>query len=102
MFDKFGKWDREVYPSGFSYPVLIWENRKLLPEKNDLFTIVASGKESKKELFSSILIFDRESQNALDDLYPNHKEIKEILINVMSEKENKDTTFFQLFEKLKK
>ena len=39
MYNKFGKWDKEIWLSETEMPILIWEKRKLLASQAELFTV---------------------------------------------------------------
>ena len=40
MFDKFGKWDKEISLTRTSKPILIWKNKKLLESKKNFFQFI--------------------------------------------------------------
>jgi hypothetical protein len=46
MYDKFGKWHKEIYTNKERHPMLIWENIKLFANDSTKFTIVTNGLES--------------------------------------------------------
>ena len=68
MFDKFGKWHREIYPNGEKYPILLWEGIKLFEKDSTLFTIATLGEESIGTLYASFMAFDSEGNDLLADI----------------------------------
>lgn len=67
MYDKFGKWTKEIRPNNEIPPILLWENVKLFEDENNLFTIYANGDENLKEIYASVLVYDQEKNDCLDD-----------------------------------
>lgn len=65
MFDKFGKWHKEIYPNKERHPMLIWENIQLFPNDSTKFTIATNGLESSKTIYASILVFDKDNNDLL-------------------------------------
>jgi len=57
MFDKFGKWDREIRIHDDRHPVLVWEKRKLLDNDDIVYSVAATGVESMKEMYASVMVF---------------------------------------------
>ena len=43
MYDKFGKWAKEIRPNNKTHPILLWENVKLFENENKLFNVYANG-----------------------------------------------------------
>lgn len=70
MFDKYGKWDKEIWLEGDSTPILIWENRQLIDSNPELFNVAATGTESITEMFASVNVFDSKKQDCFSQQYP--------------------------------
>ncbi|WP_296383219.1 hypothetical protein [Winogradskyella sp.] len=62
MFNKFGKWDKEIYPNNVKQPLIKWEKIDLFSDGNT-YDIVANGNERKQ--FASIMIFDSQQNDLL-------------------------------------
>lgn len=58
MYDRYGKWTKEIRPNNESHPILIWENVKLFDNEDRKFTVYANGDENWNEIYASILVFD--------------------------------------------
>jgi len=80
MYDKFGKWDKEIWINNDRHPTLLWEKRKNFGENGGFYSIATSGEESKKEMYASVIVFDNENQDCLTESSPK----KEFLINYFS------------------
>ncbi|MBD3581567.1 hypothetical protein [Flavobacterium selenitireducens] len=89
MFQKFGKWNREIFmesPQRGSLPamtkvILIWDSVKLLPNNETLFNIFCEGDENMKEIYASAMVFDSKYN---DQLKMNVAE-RELIINTLGE-----------------
>ncbi len=65
MFDKFGKWDNQIYLNNKRHPILIWENVKLFDSKNKLYSVAANGVESWEEMYASVIVLDSTNKDCL-------------------------------------
>lgn len=77
MFKKFGHWDKVVKINDYQN-YLIWENCKLFDDKLEMYTVAASGLESRKKMYSSVII---QNKNYVDLLDENSK-LKDTLISI--------------------
>ncbi|WP_271407473.1 hypothetical protein [Tenacibaculum soleae] len=77
MYDKYGKWDKEVWPNGAKRPILVWEKRKLIETQDELYSVATNGTESMKEMFASVIVFDSKNRDCLSENYHS----KDSLIN---------------------
>ncbi|MBD3584045.1 hypothetical protein [Flavobacterium selenitireducens] len=81
MFRKFGRWNREIFmdlPQRGSLPaitkvILIWDNVKLLPDKEDLFSVFCEGDENMKEIYASAMVFDANLMISSIRTFPKEK-----------------------------
>ena len=80
MYDKFGKWNKLIYPKGSHHPILVWNNVKLFPNDTTEFIVAANGLESTKTIYASILVFDKKN----NDLLTEHSGYKQKLIEYFS------------------
>ena len=67
MYDRFGKWNQEIYPKGRNHPILLWNNVKLFPNDTTEFIIAANGLENTKTIYASVLVFDKKNRDLLSD-----------------------------------
>jgi len=68
MFDKFGKWSKEIYPDKESHPILLWENLKLFEKDTSHYTIATLGEENIKTVYASFMAFNTEGKDLLADI----------------------------------
>jgi len=100
MFDKFGKWTTAV-PSGNNNGfILIWENIKLFDDKEELFTIMASGTESWEEMLASVMAFDSKNNDCLTEKSEFKKEIIDYFSNAIIHLNN-DKIFYEKYRAMK-
>ncbi|ANF49732.1 hypothetical protein A0O34_03885 [Chryseobacterium glaciei] len=76
MFDNFGVWDKEIRPNNEEHPILVWEKRRLFPNKNTLYTIYAGGEEKFEGIYSCVLVYDDE-KDCLTEHSPDRNKITE-------------------------
>lgn len=79
MFDKFGKWDEEVYPANKKHPVLMWKKLDLFSNGKG-YDVYTNGKE-KAGIYASVMVFDEVD----NDLLTRESMEKEKLTNYFSE-----------------
>lgn len=77
MYDKYGKWDKEVWLNGVNRPILVWEKRKLIETQNELYSVATNGVESWEEMFASVVVFDSKNRDCFSINYKS----KDLLIN---------------------
>lgn len=99
MFDKFGKWDKEILLSKTSKPILIWKNKKLLESQEELFSVYTNGNESLYEIYTSVIILDSNNKDCLE----KNSKYKNELINFFSKeisKLNDSNEFYKAYKDL--
>ena len=77
MFKKFGHWDEVVKINDYQ-EYLIWENCKLFDGKAEFYTVAASGVENMKEMYSSVIILNKEDI----DLLAENSQLKDTLVSM--------------------
>ncbi|WP_298518746.1 hypothetical protein [uncultured Kordia sp.] len=71
LYDRFGNWSKEIYRNASQrLPELVWMNVKLFEDDDKKFTIVARGLESRKTIYASIMVFDENNYDMLDEKSP--------------------------------
>jgi len=65
MYDKFGKWTKEIRQNNERHPILLWENVRLFEDQNKLFNVYANGNENWYEIYASVLVYDAEKNDCL-------------------------------------
>lgn len=96
MFDKFGKWNHELYDD--NQLILVWNKIKLFSNSEELFTVITRGKETKVDMFVSVMVLN-ESRHNEDCLYENST-LKPLVVSYFSnaiQNLNDDKTFNNLY-----
>jgi hypothetical protein len=99
MFDKFGKWDREIRPNNERHPVLIWEKRKLFNTNESTYYVAAGGDENWNEIYASVMVFDSKNFDCLNE---DHVK-KDSLIHLFSKgirNLNSNKQFYKIYWKM--
>jgi len=65
MYDRFGKWNQEIYPKGRNHPILLCNNVRLFPNDTTEFIVATNGLESLETIYTSVLVFDKENKDLL-------------------------------------
>lgn len=98
MFERFGKWSKEIKPSAERHPILVWEKVKLFDDDVNLYTVYCDGKENWTEMYASVLIFDAQQRDCLNETKADPSRFiayfSEGIINV-----NKDKSFEKVYGK---
>jgi hypothetical protein len=81
MYDKFGKWNSEIYPKGQPHPILLWNDLKLFQNDTTEFKVAANGLENSETIYASVLVFDKNGK----DLLSESSEYKPQLIQYFSD-----------------
>lgn len=81
MYDRFGRWSKELKIKNQRHPALLWEKVKLFENSDATFDVSASGNEAYRKTYSSVMIFNSEN----DDCLSEKALTKERLINYFSE-----------------
>lgn len=64
MYDKFGKWDKAIYPSNKKSPILLWEKVDLF-SNGKKYHVYTNGTEEWKHINASVMIFDENENDML-------------------------------------
>jgi len=80
MYDRFGKWDEEIFLEGDRHPILLWKNVKLFSDDPTTFNVAAAGDEDMSTIYSSVFVSDVKNQ----DLLAKDSKYREKLITYFS------------------
>ena len=64
MFEKYGHWNKVIKGTGYDH-YLVWQKCRLFEEKDDLYTVATSGVETRKELYSSVIVLNKDNIDLL-------------------------------------
>lgn len=97
MYDKFGKWTKEIRPNiDDRHPILVWEKVKLFENENKLYTVYTNGDESWEEIYASALVFDENNNDCLSDSHLDKTKVIEYFSNGIKNLNNNDD-FYTLY-----
>lgn len=99
MFDRFGKWDKEIYPSGKRHPILLWNNIKLFPNDTTEFIVAANGLESVETIYASVLVFDKNNNDLLSENSKFKSELIEYFSELIKSNNLKKRDFYEIYWK---
>jgi len=100
MFDKFGKWNHELYND--NQLVLVWSSIKLFTDSEELFTVIARGKETNEDMYASVMVLNESRHN--EDCLSENSTIKPLVVSYFSnaiQNLNNDKTFNNLYHQTK-
>lgn len=66
MYDRFGKWDKEIYPENKRYPFMVWDNVDLFSDGKK-YKVITHGIEEWKHIYASVMVFDENGKDLLAD-----------------------------------
>lgn len=98
MYDRYGKWTKEIRPNNESHPILIWENVKLFDNEDRKFTVYANGDENWNEIYASILVFDNKKLDCFSEDYPDKNRIIDFFSSSIKNLNNKND-FYDIYWK---
>lgn len=75
MFQHHGLWDSTLKRTKKEAPILIWFNKKLLEDDDELYTVAAFGFESQEEIYTSLVILNEKGEDCLKDTHPQKERL---------------------------
>lgn len=102
MYDKFGKWAKEVWPDNGKHPILGWEKIKLFDEDNQLFTVYTYGEEKWEEIYASVLVYDENGNDCLEENHPSKKKVIDYFAKGIQKLSNKNAFYNIYWESVNK
>ncbi len=90
MQQNFGEGNNELTGKHTQYlKRIIWQDVKLLDEKDETFTVITDGIESKKAYFTCIMVFDSEGRNCFNPEHPYREQLIDFFVEKMKSLERK-------------
>jgi hypothetical protein len=99
MYDKFGKWNQEIYPKGRNHPILLWNNVKLFPNDTTEFIVATNGLESVETIYASVLVFDKKNKDLLSDQSEYKTKLIEYFSEMIKTNNSKKRDFYEIYWK---
>lgn len=99
MYDKYGKWNKEIYPSNKKHPILMWENIDLF-EDDKKYTVLTNGIEEWKHIYASVMIFDDENKDVLSKESLDKQKITGLFAEYLQNQDHKKKDFYEVYWKI--
>lgn len=99
MYDKFGKWNEEIYPKGKHHPILLWNNVKLFPNDTTEFIVAANELESIETIYASVLVFDKKNNDLLSEDSKYKAKLIEYFSEMIKSNNSKKNDFYEIYWK---
>ncbi|NLN26106.1 MAG: hypothetical protein GX163_10790 [Bacteroidetes bacterium] len=64
MYDKYGKWDKAIFPNNRNYPILMWHNIDLFSNEKK-YTVLTNGLEEWEHIYASVMVLDENENDIL-------------------------------------
>ena len=97
MYDHYGKWDDEIFPSNRKHPILVWNNIDLLNNKKQ-FTVMTYGVEEWMHMYSSVMVFDENQKDLLSQSIIREK-VANLFSTMIKSNKNKERKFYEVYWK---
>jgi len=92
MYDKYGKWDMEIYPSNRNRPILMWKNIDLF-ENGNKYTVLTHGLEEWKHIYASVMVLDENEKDILSEQTDEKKAITNLFAELLKNQNHKKEDF---------
>ena len=99
MYDKFGKWNKAIYPSNRMHPILMWEKIDLFSNGNE-YTILTNGLEEWKHIYSSIMVFDENETDLLSSSSSEKEAITNFFADLLKNHNTEKRDFYEIYWKM--
>ncbi|MEZ4838857.1 hypothetical protein [Flavobacterium sp.] len=100
MYDRFGKWNKVIYPQKSTHPILVWENVALFPADPTLFTVAALGLESRSSIYASVLVFDQNREDMLRENSPYKAKLIDYFGEMIKSDDSLNSNFYETYWKM--
>lgn len=97
MFEKYGNWTSSIVLRNNYHRVLIWEKVKLFENDDKLYNVAALGHESKKTIYTSVVVSDIDNYDVLKDDSAQRKKIVEYFSNMIKSNNSRDKAFYNYY-----
>lgn len=99
MYDTYGKWDTEIYPSNSNSPILMWKNIDLL-NNGKKYTILTNGIEEWKHIYASVMILDDKEKDVLTQETEEKIKLSNFFGDLIKNHNPENKDFIQIFWKM--
>lgn len=98
MFDAFGKWDVMMNEQLGRSSDFVWKDVKLFNNDTLTFQVAAGGVESRNEMYSSVVVFDQNGKDMLQEGSPYIDKLEHYFGQLIKNNDDKKTDFYKNFK----
>lgn len=96
MYDKFGKWNQEIYPTNNSHPILLWENVELFSD-GQKYNVFATGAETSTDIYSSVMVFDQNDRDLLSESSTQKTVLANYFGSLIKANNSRNEAFYEVY-----
>lgn len=96
MYDKYGKWNKEIFPSNSKHPILMWENIDLF-SNGKKYTVLTNGVEEWQHIYASVMIFDDAKTDVLSDASPVKVSLTNLFADLIKSHNTEKNDFYETY-----
>lgn len=100
MYDRFGKWDQEIFPEGDRHPILLWKNVSLFSDDSKPFYVAAYGDENMSTIYSSVLVSDNQNNDMLSKESKYNAKLIDYFAEMIRSNDIKKQEFYDVYWKM--
>jgi hypothetical protein len=98
MFDKFGIWDKAIFPSNKNHPILLWEKVDLY-SNGKKYNVYTDGIEDWSHIYASVMIFDENDNDLLSLDSPDRENLTKYFADLIKKNKIEKIDFYEIYWK---
>lgn len=98
MYNKFGRWHKEIYAKNTNRPFLLWENIDLFSNGKQ-YTVYTFGEEKQQDTHVTVMVFDHLGNDLLSESSEEKEELTAYFATLIRDKKNKENAFVREYWK---
>jgi hypothetical protein len=99
MYDKYGKWNKEIYPSNRNHPILMWKNIDLFSNGKQ-YTILTNGLEEWKHIYASVMVLDENEKDILSEQTDDKIAVTNLFAELIKNHNPEKKDFYEVYWKI--
>ncbi len=99
IYDKFGKWDKEIFPSNRKHPILMWENIDIF-SNGKKYILMTNGIEECNHIYASVMLFDKKQRDLLTESYAEKDLITNLITDLIKNHNSDKKDFYEVYWKM--
>lgn len=98
VFNKFGRWHKEIYAKDTYRPFLMWENIDLFSNGKQ-YTVYTFGVERSQSMHSTVMVFDHLGNDLLSESSEEKEKLTAYFADLIRDEKNKEDAFVREYWK---